>query len=328
MPLISPDMACEKLRQEQVVALPTETVYGLAASLDSEEGLKKIFTTKQRPFFDPLIVHVGGIEQAHTYATIDPISDQLMREFWPGPLTVVVPRKATVPDLITNGADSVALRSPNHPVFLEVLKKTETALAAPSANRFGRTSPTTAQHVIDEFNNTVNVLDGGPCQGGIESTVVCYKQEQQKLLVYRPGALSLEQLHQWADKLETNIEVEISESPVAPGQLQNHYQPDIPFLLVEGSAPQRGQLINDKGCSHYQLWTLPDDPVIAARKLYSQLREFSKNKTPIQIHLKNEWLDDLAWKGILDRLRKASHYQMQAKQGHWVWSEKTAQSTE
>ena len=159
---ISVDQAIALLKQGEVVALPTETVYGLAALITHEEALKNIFKIKQRPLFDPLIVHVENIEMAKPLVeSIDELSLALMKNFWPGPLTILRPKSKRISDLITAGLLEVGLRSPNHPVAQNILKSTQTPFAAPSANLFGKTSPTTAQHVLEEFNNQVPVVEGG-----------------------------------------------------------------------------------------------------------------------------------------------------------------------
>ncbi len=164
------------------VALPTETVYGLAARIDNPQSIKSIFELKQRPFFDPLIVHVGSIEQAKSVVSWWPQEAQKLAEIaWPGPLTMVLPKASHINPLITSGLDSVAIRWPKHADFQKILDEVKIPLAAPSANKFGRTSPTTAQHVLNEFkDDSILIFDGGPCEVGIESTVLKIVQQKNR----------------------------------------------------------------------------------------------------------------------------------------------------
>ena len=196
MSLISIGQAVQLLRANNVVAVPTETVYGLAARISSPQALEKIFTTKERPLFDPLIVHVRDIAQARGLTQEWPaIIDHLAQTFWPGPLTVVVAKNSLVNPLITAGLDTVGLRAPAHPITQQILIDLNEPFAAPSANRFGRTSPTRAEHVEKEFSGQVAVVGGGPCQVGVESTVVRLQTgKQMKLEILRPGQISAEQI--------------------------------------------------------------------------------------------------------------------------------------
>jgi L-threonylcarbamoyladenylate synthase len=165
-------VAVEKLINGEVVGIPTETVYGLGAVISKSDAIKKIFTTKERPFFDPLIVHVSGVEQAKELSLDwSAAADILAQEFWPGPLTLVLPKK-NVSDLITSGLQTVGVRCPDHKIALEIIEKVGEPIAAPSANRFGKTSPTCKKHVLEEFNDAVFVVDGGDCSVGIESTII------------------------------------------------------------------------------------------------------------------------------------------------------------
>ena len=175
-----------------VVGLPTETVYGLAASLKSEEGIREVFRIKERPFFDPLIVHCASLEQVQSVVSIwTPAHQLLAQRFWPGPLTMIVPKKSVVSDLVTSGLPSVGVRIPSHPVALSVIQQLGCPVAAPSANKFGKTSPTTARHVRDEFGPSVVVLEGGPCDVGIESTVIEIVEDNTglRILILRPGMI-------------------------------------------------------------------------------------------------------------------------------------------
>ena len=186
--------AAERLGAGEIVAFPTETVYGLGANALNEKAVAKVFAAKNRPEFDPLIVHIGDKEAASQYVTtLDPRARQLMDTFWPGALTLVLPKRPVIPDLVTAGLGTVALRMPSHPVALALLRAVDFPIAAPSANPFGYVSPTTAAHVGDSLGDAVHlIIDGGPCHVGVESTV-CALTEQQAVLL-RPGGVTLEQI--------------------------------------------------------------------------------------------------------------------------------------
>jgi L-threonylcarbamoyladenylate synthase len=219
----------QKLKDGEVIGLPTETVYGLAADINNEQALKLIFETKSRPFFDPLIIHVDKKEKAKKLAKWNKLAEFLADKFWPGPLTIVAPKTDLVNNLITAGLGSVAIRCPKH-TLANVLLKDFAGLAAPSANRFGKTSPTKAEHVEREFDGKVLVLDGGDCDVGIESTVVGIISETE-IEIYRPGMITKQTLERVLQDFERKVLVEYAQSPVAPGQLKHHYMPDIPLVF-------------------------------------------------------------------------------------------------
>jgi L-threonylcarbamoyladenylate synthase len=211
------------------VALPTETVYGLAADALRGEAVAKIFEAKERPFFDPLIVHLPTWDWLERLARVEsPIVEKLIEKFWPGPLTLVLPRRDIVPDIVTAGLDTVALRMSAHHVFRAVALQFGKPLAAPSANRFGRISPTTAEHVAKELSGRIPlIVDGGPCMIGIESTVVAV--EKGRLRILRAGPVTLEELSAYG---EVDF-VGASETPEAPGQLKSHYAPRTKTKLLD-----------------------------------------------------------------------------------------------
>jgi L-threonylcarbamoyladenylate synthase len=287
----------------EVIGMPTETVYGLAGRIDNEETLRKIFSTKQRPFFDPLIVHVYDKSQVHGLVSFWPaIYDTLAAAFWPGPLTMIAPKSEQVSGLITSGLDTVAIRCPNHPLALELLKSVGVPLAAPSANRFGKTSPTLAEHVTSEFAGQVAVLDGGPCQVGVESTVVQAQQTNTgdwQLHILRPGGVTREQLHSC---LNGEVEIVRSASVASPGHLTAHYQPSNPLLLVDTTEE------NFKRPSHsepvFEL-QLPSEPEQAARLLYAELRRLSQTPGVIVFYVEKFHKSE-AWEANFDRLTRAS----------------------
>ena len=232
MTLISKDLikAAEILNRKELVAIPTETVYGLAGNIYSETAIKKIFEMKSRPFFNPLIVHIHSMEQVQDLAVDFPEkAKQLAKVFWPGSLTLILPKKESVPDLITAGKDTVGIRMPNHPLTLELLKNLPFPLAAPSANPFTHISPTKAQHVKNYFDGKLEmVLDGGNCANGIESTIVGF--ENGEPVVYRLGSISTEEIEKVIGKVSVRNNKE--QAPNAPGMLEKHYAPRTKTYLV------------------------------------------------------------------------------------------------
>ena len=219
----SVEQAKALLEQGQLVAIPTETVYGLAANALDKTAVIEIFNAKQRPSFDPLIIHIGNISEVSRYASHIPTNAQkLMDAFWPGPLTVVLPKQEIIPDEVTSGLDTVGIRMPSHPLTLQLINQLDFPLAAPSANPFGYISPTTPQHVFDQLQNKIPmILDGGPCDIGVESTIVGFEGEWP--VVYRLGGLTLEDIRKVCGDIK--VEVNSSSDPKAPGMLKSHYAP-------------------------------------------------------------------------------------------------------
>ena len=224
------------LTEEQLVAIPTETVYGLAGNIFSEKAIKSIFSTKQRPFFNPLIVHISSVKSLNGLVTHVPDKAKLLAAaFWPGSMTLVLKKSNTIPDIITAGKDTVAVRVPNHPVTLELLKKLPFPLAAPSANPFGSISPTKPAHVENYFRNSIKmVLDGGSCTNGIESTIIGFENEEP--VIYRLGALPLEEIEAVVGRI--SIKNKKEEKPEAPGMLARHYAPKTSTFLVDDVAAE------------------------------------------------------------------------------------------
>lgn len=221
--------AAELLLKGGLVAIPTETVYGLAANALNEQAVLSIFEAKQRPFFDPLIIHVPDLKSVSDYAELcDERLIKLTALFWPGPLTVLLPKKESIPGIVTSGLENVAVRIPDHALTLELLKKVGVPLAAPSANPFGYVSPTTAAHVNDQLGDKIDyILDGGECKVGLESTIVGI--EEGRVGVYRLGGLSLENIEKHIGKVE--LRINNSSDPKAPGQLKSHYAPAKPLYM-------------------------------------------------------------------------------------------------
>lgn len=232
MSIISRDInkAVKLLSENKLVAIPTETVYGLAGNIFSEEAIQNIFKTKQRPLFNPLIVHIPNTEYLKTIVKNIPEKAKLLAEkFWPGSMTLVLPKKDIIPSLITSGKETVAVRIPNHPVTLELLNKLTFPLAAPSANPFNRISPTKPEHVANYFNNNLEmVLDGGICKSGIESTIIGF--ENNEPIIYRLGALSVEEIEKVIGKVAIKNKKE--QNPDAPGMLAKHYAPKTKTILI------------------------------------------------------------------------------------------------
>lgn len=331
--MISRDItkAIEHLNSGHVVAIPTETVYGLAARIDHPEAINLIFTTKERPFFDPLIVHISSIAQAQQL-TIEwnPYLQKLAETFWPGPLTLLVKKNNQhVSDVITSGLDRVGLRWPLHPLAQQLIVQTG-PLAAPSANKFGRTSPTHAEHVEQEFHReNIFVLDGGPCEVGIESTVLLVSSDTQgaELSILRPGHIKKSDLEKALKGMAYKF-VDSVEKSQAPGQMKHHYMPQVPLVIVErmnmpmdeliqhvqnqlSSLPnevEQVKIVKPQGpIQKVQELTLPADAAQAARQLYAQLREVAKKQPDIIIFKKQPYhYQEEAWFAVFERLNKAA----------------------
>jgi L-threonylcarbamoyladenylate synthase len=231
------ERAADLLRSGGIVAFPTETVYGLGASVFDEMAVARVFEAKRRPHFDPLIVHVSGPEQLEVLVEDPPaMAQDLMEQFWPGPLTLVLPKSPRVPDLVTAGLPSVAVRMPRHPLALALITRAGTPVAAPSANPFGYTSPTTAQHVRECLDGQADmILDGGPCAIGVESTILSFVSGRPVLL--RPGGVPVEDLERIIGPLTQAPSCNGCRAVAAPGMLPRHYSPRTPLKLIpEGEA--------------------------------------------------------------------------------------------
>ncbi len=229
--------AANLLQQGQLVAFPTETVYGLGGSALNSQAIQAIYRAKGRPSDNPLIVHVSSVEMvARVARSVPEIAGELMRRFWPGPLTLVLPKAAQIPSEITGGLDTVAIRMPDHPVALALLEASGLPIAAPSANLSGRPSPTTAEHVFRDLEGSIPlILNGGPCREGVESTVLDLSREPAVIL--RPGAVTYEMLLPFIPNLleATGTVISQTEAPMAPGMKYAHYAPKAPITLYSGS---------------------------------------------------------------------------------------------
>jgi L-threonylcarbamoyladenylate synthase len=298
------------------VALPTETVYGLAAWALNKDALCRVFQTKDRPFFDPLIVHLPNREWLDRTCEI-PTNDRdlvarLTKRFWPGPLTIILPRKPLVPDLVTSGLPTVAVRMSSHRVFQHVIERLDQPLAAPSANRFGRISPTTAADVVEELGGRIHlVVDGGPTPHGVESTIIAVRG--RSIWILRNGPVTRDQLGEFGD---VAISPAAPGKPTAPGQLKSHYAPSTPLqLLAPGespaiSQPKRWGLLAFDGrrpagpYARVEVLSEKGDLREAAATLFTKLRSLDRLglERIVAESVPNEGLG----MAILDRLRKAA----------------------
>lgn len=301
--LITSDIhqAAEVLRQGGIIGLPTETVYGLAALAENQQAVMRVFSTKGRPTDHPLIIHLGPSVNPEEWGVFNAAAKALAHKYWPGPLTLLLPRTSRVPDWVTGGRDSVALRVPSHPIAQALLDEVNTGVVAPSANRFGKVSPTTAEHVLADLGADVDVvLEGGACAIGVESTIVeCI---DERVTVLRPGAIS------WDDIFRV-VGVSISsdlEDVRAPGMLASHYAPNAQVLLFEdlSSAQQALEKFNTLGKKARVL--LHHDINEYAEYLYAELREADKEGFDIVCAV----LPPPHGLGIAvrDRLAKAAHH--------------------
>ena len=222
--------AIQLLASGNCVAIPTETVYGLAANALNTDAVAKIFQLKNRPQTNPLIVHCGSIEQVERYVSeFPPLAMKLAKKFWPGPLTLLLPKNDKIPDQITAGSNRVGVRIPNHSLTLKLLQKVDFPLAAPSANKYGSVSPTCAQHVKIQFENAPFILDGGPCSVGIESTIVGF--EGDEVIIYRLGQITAKQIEKVCGQ-KANVKNNADEIIVAPGMVKHHYAPKTLLKIV------------------------------------------------------------------------------------------------
>lgn len=283
---LAPEAAARILAQGGVVAIPTETVYGLAGNAFMPSALARIFAAKGRPTFDPLIVHVADFDGLPRVVSHWPEPARRLAEaFWPGPLTLVLPKQPEIPDLATSGLSTVGVRMPAHPVAREIIRLAGVPLAAPSANLFQKISPTTAQHVADQLGGSIDgIVDGGPCSVGVESTIVGFRGDTP--ILYRPGAITPEMLRSVVGEVEfhtpTSHPGEPDSPQPAPGLMERHYSPSTRLLLdnyPRPLPPRTGLLafgalppFADQ-CAHIVNLSPGGDSVEAASRLYAGLRE-------------------------------------------------------
>jgi L-threonylcarbamoyladenylate synthase len=313
--------AARRIRAGALVGFPTETVYGLGADASSDQAVAGIFAAKGRPAEHPLIVHVADAAQVNDYArSVPPFAARLMKAFWPGPLTVILPRRAGIANAAAGGQDSIGLRCPAHPVALAFLKACNTGVAGPSANRFGRVSPTTAQHVQQEFGDDLLVLDGGPCAVGIESSIVDCTRGQPVLL--RPGVLTRAQLEAACGEPvldQDELLPRAGDAPRAPGTLAAHYAPNARVRLMRADAIQTALDLLGADAAHIAIYArsivriastqvlyrrMPDGAAATAQQLFAVLRDFDAQG------VKLIWIEPppeaAEWDGVRDRLGRAA----------------------
>jgi L-threonylcarbamoyladenylate synthase len=316
--------AVDALCAGELLGLPTETVYGLAADASNENAVAKIFQAKGRPSNHPLIVHVAHADSVKKFASdIPDFAQKLMSQFWPGPLTLILPRQTEMAAAAAGGQNSVGLRCPSHPVAYEVLKacaaKGVWGLAAPSANLFGRVSPTSAAHVQFEFGDALLILDGGKCEVGIESSIVDCTRGVPVLL--RPGQISRNQIEQACGFKLVSPEILNSEAPRASGTLESHYAPTAKVRLMSTSDWQKALAALGPHTQNLALWSvqkpshelmgaglcwraMPADATQAAHDLFSVLRDFDARGVRII------WIETPPntpdWEGVRDRLNRAA----------------------
>ena len=316
--------AAEVIHNRGLVAFPTETVYGLGANALDPKAVAGIFEAKKRPLDDPLIVHISDKEDIHKLAVDIPIeAERLMERFWPGPLTIVLKKTGIVPDLVTTGLETVAIRMPSHPVARKLIEIAGTPIAAPSANLFGRPSPTSAAHVAEDLEGRIDIiLDAGSTEIGVESTVVEFING--KAIILRPGGTEVEEIEELVGKAEVYSTQEEMEK--SPGKYPQHYSPRAEVRVVENGPSQTeevealaedlktkghtiGIMATQEHMEHYRHLDVKvlgpgDEPKICASRLFHLLREFDQEKVDVIIA---EGIDE---KGlglaVMNRLRKAA----------------------
>ena len=316
--------AARLIRAGALVAFPTETVYGLGADALDESAVRRIFAAKGRPSFNPVIAHVADADGARALVAAWPeAAERLAARFWPGPLTLVLPKRPAVPDAATAGLPAVAVRVPSHPVALALLRAAATPIAAPSANRYTQVSPTTAQHVEKALGDRVDlILDGGPTAVGIESTVVDLTGERPRLL--RPGTIDAAALGEVLGEVPLRAAVpRRADAPrLAPGMVERHYAPRAAVWILDPARPlgiaARVRAVRDEGGKVGALLlspppaeppidhpiAMPDDPARYARRLYAALHEL--DDAGCTVILAERPPTDPRWVGIRDRLERAS----------------------
>jgi L-threonylcarbamoyladenylate synthase len=315
--MISTDIyqAAHLLKNDAIIAIPTETVYGLAGNIYSEKAIKSIFELKKRPLINPLIVHIGTINQLDDLVLEVPeLAKNLADKFWPGPLTLVLPKKKSVPDFVTGGKDTVAIRMPNHKQALGLLKLLSFPLAAPSANPFSSISPTSAAHVANYFENDIQlILDGGNCQNGIESTIIGFENDIPVL--YRLGSISVEDLEGEIGPI--NIKNFEENKPTAPGMMARHYAPktltviasEITDAIEFYSGKKIGLLlfkeaINDQNIVHQEILSIEGNLNEAASNLYAAMHRL--DALNLDVIIAKKFPDNELGRAINDRLKRAT----------------------
>ncbi len=308
------DYALRLLEAGKLVAIPTETVYGLAGNALDPKAVSRIFEVKNRPHFDPLIVHTGELERlAGLVKEIPEPARKLARAFMPGPLTLLLPKTTRIPDLVTAGSEQVAVRIPDHPLTLHLLRKLAFPLAAPSANPFGYISPTRAEHVVDQLGDQIAyILDGGPCSIGLESTIVGFPNGVPT--IYRKGGTPIEEIELIIGQV--SVRPHSSSNPQAPGMLKSHYAPRIPLqigapaTLIHGHSPDQIGLLAFRRlyaaipADHQFVLSETGDLRVAAQRLFAGLRYL--DQLDIELIIAEPVPEEGLGRAINDRLRRAA----------------------
>lgn len=307
--------AIQRLKQGEVVAIPTETVYGLAADARNDDALRLIYATKQRPANNPLIVHIASAHLVADWAMeFPPLAQKLAKAFWPGPLTLVLKAKPEVSTIVRAGEPTVALRVPNHPLTLQLLRESGLALAAPSANKYTQLSPTTTAHVEEGLGDALPVLDGGACEVGIESTIVGVQGDDWQLL--RHGMISAADIEKIALKPALSLGVD---SPRVPGQHVLHYSPRTPMRIfasrkaliasaqahIKSHAPAAALLLGSGAVPNCSCFELNKNAADVAQQLYDTLHKM--DALGAKELLIEAPPNEPEWLAILDRLTRAAH---------------------
>jgi len=316
---VSFNHAVALIKNGDVVAIPTETVYGLAGSVFNTQALRKIFRIKKRPSHNPLIVHCSHAQQMNTLHTVQaPLLQKLIQQFCPGPLTLILKKDKSISSIVTAGKTKVGLRIPRHDLTIKLIQTTNVPLCAPSANISGQLSPTCAEHVYDMFKGQVPVLDGGACQIGIESTVLEPDFDNRRLIILRPGMLSREQLVKWLNKENlSSWTITHAASSLSPGQSSAHYQPRVPLILIATRSHFRPSLqdIQNRLAPQFSdkifKELLLTDPIsLCSQQLYHQMNMLSQNAQHIIYVIRTHQQSTDAWLAIWNRLEKAASLQI------------------
>lgn len=308
------EQAAGLLKAGEIVAIPTETVYGLAANALNASAVAKIFEAKNRPYFDPLIVHTYDFKEVEKFVTeIAPPLLLLAKKFWPGPLTILLPKKDIIPDLVTAGLSTVGIRIPQQTATLQLLQQLNFPLAAPSANPFGYVSPTTAQHVYDQLHDKIPyILDGGDCKVGLESTII--GMHEGAVTIFRIGGLSIETIEKVVGKVKVSLHQ--GDNPAAPGMLSSHYAPNKPIYignitdnLKKYNSSKIGIIsfknhFNEVQNKYCHVLSVNGNLAEAAQQLFAVMRIL--DNSDIEIILTEEFPDEGLGKAINDRLKRAS----------------------
>ncbi|MCC2471816.1 L-threonylcarbamoyladenylate synthase [Bacillus pacificus] len=320
--------AAKLLRENEAIAFPTETVYGLGANAMNDEAIAKIFEAKGRPSDNPLIVHIGTKSQLDGIVKeIPPVAEKLMEHFWPGPLTIILPRKEGISEKVTAGLNTVGVRMPDHPVALALIEEANVPVAAPSANRSGRPSPTLASHVYEDLNEKIaGIVDGGATGVGVESTVIDCTSAVPTIL--RPGGITKEQLESVIGTVSLDPALkDEKEKPKSPGMKYTHYAPKAPLSIVEGSREFIQRLADEKKEEGFKVGVLTteeyqhvynadvvlscgvrSDLASVATKLYDVLRTFDASE--VDVIFSESFPNEGIGNAIMNRLTKAAGHQI------------------